>query len=106
MLKVLEYCFENNIVLCRLPSYTSHKLQPCNIGMFAPLKTAYRDEVGKFYRSGADTVDKEEHFTSLYSPVRERASTKQNITAAWAAIGLFPFKAARVLKETPHCPPN
>lgn len=25
-LEILEFCFENNILLCRLPSYTSHKL--------------------------------------------------------------------------------
>ena len=26
MLEILEYCFENNIILCRLPSHTFHKL--------------------------------------------------------------------------------
>jgi transposase len=26
ILEVLEFCFENNIILCRLPSYMSHKL--------------------------------------------------------------------------------
>jgi hypothetical protein len=25
-LEILEYCFENNIILCRLPSHTSYKL--------------------------------------------------------------------------------
>jgi len=44
-LEILEFCFENNILLCRLPSHTSHKLQPCDVRVFAPLKTAYRDEV-------------------------------------------------------------
>jgi hypothetical protein len=41
------------------------------------------------------------HFTSLYSPARERAFTKRNITAAWAASGLFPFNPDRVLRDTP-----
>jgi hypothetical protein len=41
-LEVLEFCFENNIILCRLPSHTSHKLQPCDVAVFGPLKTAYR----------------------------------------------------------------
>ena len=43
--EILEYCFENNIILCRLPSHTSHKLQPCDVAVFAPLKAAYREEV-------------------------------------------------------------
>jgi hypothetical protein len=99
-LEILEYCFENNIILCRLPSHTSHKLQPCDVGVFAPLKTAYRDEVERLYRGGLDTVGKE-HFTSLYKPARERALTKRNITAGWAASGLFPFNPERVLRDTP-----
>lgn len=41
-LEILEFCLENNIILCRLPSHTSHKLQPCDVGPFAPLKAAYR----------------------------------------------------------------
>src|SRR5271170_587058 len=89
-LEILEFCLENNIILCRLPSHTSHKLQPCDVGVFAPLKAAYRDQVDRLYRGGANTVGKE-HFTSLYSHARERAFTKKNITAGWAASGLFPF---------------
>jgi hypothetical protein len=99
-LEILEYCFENNIILCRLPSHTSHKLQPCDVGVFAPLKAAYRDQVERLYRGGVDIVGKE-HFTSLYRPARERALTKRNITARWAATGLFPFSLERVLRGTP-----
>ena len=43
--EILEFCFENNMLLCRLPSHTSHELQPCDVGVFAPLKTAYLDQV-------------------------------------------------------------
>lgn len=42
-LELLQFCFENNIILCRLPFHTSHKLQPCDVGVFGPLKTAYRE---------------------------------------------------------------
>ena len=102
-LEILEFCFENNILLYRLPSYTSHKLQPCDIGIFAPLKTAYRDEVERLYREGLVTVGKE-HFTSLYRPARERAFSKRNILAGWAATGIVPFNPERVLRYTPKPP--
>ena len=102
-LEILEFCFANNILLCRLPSHTSHKLQPCDVGVFAPLKTAYRDEVERLCRGGLDTISKE-HFTSLYKPARERALTKRNITAGWAASGLFPFNPERVLRKIPKAP--
>jgi hypothetical protein len=58
-LEILEFCFENNIILCRLPSHTSHKLQPCDVSVFAPLKTAYRDEVERLNRGGIDAIGKE-----------------------------------------------
>jgi len=101
--EMLEYCFENNIILCRLPSHTSHKLQPCDVAVFAPLKAAYRGQVDRLERAGTNTIGKE-HFTSLYSPARERAFTKANIAAGWAATGLFPFDPDRVLKDTPKPP--
>jgi hypothetical protein len=50
--EILEYRLENNIILCRLPSRTSHKLQPCDVGVFAPLEAAYRDEVEQLERGG------------------------------------------------------
>lgn len=42
-IEVLRFCYENNIILCRIPSHTSHKLQPCDVGVFGPLKSAYRE---------------------------------------------------------------
>jgi hypothetical protein len=97
-LEVLEYCFENNIILCRIPSHTSHKLQPCDVGVFAPLKAAYREQVERLYRGGANTVGKQ-HFTSLYSRARERALTSRNIKSGWSKTGLFPFNPDRVLRD-------
>jgi hypothetical protein len=50
-----------------------------------------------------NTIGKE-HFTSLYSPARERAFTPKNIKAGFAASGLFPFNPDRVLRSMPAPP--
>jgi hypothetical protein len=97
-LETLEFCLGNNILLCRIPSHTSHKAQPCDVGPFAPLKTAYRDQVEQLNQGGVDAVGKE-HFTSLYKPAREKALTRRNIMAGWAATGLYPFNPERVLRD-------
>jgi hypothetical protein len=97
-LKIPEFCFANNIILCRLPSHTSHKLQPCDLAAFAPLKTSYRDEVERLNRGGVDNIGKQ-HFTYLYKPARDRALTRRNILA-----GLFPFNPERVLRGMPKPP--
>jgi hypothetical protein len=104
-LEILEFCFENNIILCRLPSYTSYKLQPYNIVVFALLKTAYCDQVNRLEQGGVNTIGKQ-HFTSLFSPVRERAFTPKNIKAGFAASGLFPLNPDRVLRDMPKPPTN
>jgi hypothetical protein len=96
-LEVMTFCFENNITLCRLPSHTSHKLQPCDVAVFGPLKTAYREQVERLFRGGADTIGKQ-HFTLLYSQAREAAMTPRNIRAGWSKAGLFPLNPDRVLR--------
>lgn len=96
-LEVLQFCFENNIRLCRLPSHTSHLLQPCDVGVFGPLKTAYREQVERLYRGGANTVGKQ-HFTALYSRARETSMKARNIRAGWSGAGLYPFSPDRVMQ--------
>jgi hypothetical protein len=102
-LEILEYCFENNIVFCRMPSHISHKLQTCDVTVFGSLKAAYREQVERMDRGGINTIGKQ-HFTYLYSPAREKALTKRNILAAWRGSGLFPFNPDRVLADTPKPP--
>jgi hypothetical protein len=97
-LEVMKFCFENNIRLCRLPSYTSHKLLPCDISVFGALKTEYREQVEQLYRGGADTVGKQ-HFTLLYSRARNLAFTPRNIKSGWCKTRLYPFNSNRVLNE-------
>jgi hypothetical protein len=99
-LEILEYCFANNIILCRLLFYTSYKLKPCDVAVFAPLKVAYREQVERLERGGVNTIGKE-HFTSLFSPARVKAFTAKNIKAGFSASGLFPFNPDRVLKSVP-----
>lgn len=99
-LEILEFCFENDIILCRIPSHTSHKLQPCDISVFGPLKAAYRDQVERLERGCVGTIGKE-HFSYLYSPARKEALTSRNIRAGWAKAGLFPFNPGKVLSDIP-----
>lgn len=103
-LDVMTFCYENNIILCRLPSHTSHKLQPCDVAVFGPLKTAYREQVERLFRGGAGTIGKQ-HFTLLYSRARATAMTARNIRSAWSKTGLVPLNPQRVLRSLEAPPP-
>ena len=102
-LEVMQFCHENNIILCRLPSYTSHKLQPCDVRVFGPLKTSYREYVEGLYRGGANTIGKQ-HFTLVYDQGRHEALTPHNIKSGWAKTGLYPFNPNKVLQDVPKPP--
>lgn len=90
----MEYCYENNIIICRLPSHNPHKLQPCD-GL---LKTAYRDEVECLYRGGSNIIGKQ-HFTLLYDRALRKAINPRNIMSGWSKTGLRLFDLERVLRE-------
>ncbi|TGO17915.1 hypothetical protein BPAE_0404g00060 [Botrytis paeoniae] len=102
-LEILEFCFENNILLYCFPSYISHKLQPYDIAVFASLKAAYRNQIDRLERGGVDIIGKE-HFTSFYSLTREKAFMLKNIKAGFVANNLFPFNPDRVLRSMPAPP--
>lgn len=103
-LEIMQYCYENNIILCRLPSHTSHKLQPCDVGVFGPLKTAYREQVERLYRGGSNMVGKQ-HFTLLYDRARTKAFTPRNVLSGWSKTGLLPLNPDKVLKDIPKPEP-
>lgn len=102
-LEILEFCFENNNILCRLLSHSSYKLQPYDVSVFGPFKAAYRDQVERLERGCVGTIRKE-HFTYLYSRAREEALTSLDIRASWAKAGLFPFNPDKVLNDIPKPP--
>jgi len=71
--------------------------------VFALLKAAYCDQVNRLERGGVNTISKQ-HFTSLFSPAKERAFTLKNIKAGFATSGLFLFNPDRVLRDMPKPP--
>jgi hypothetical protein len=74
----MKFYYENNIILCRLPLHTSHKLQPCNVSIFGPPKMAYREEVERLYRGGSNIIGKQ-YFTLLYNRIRSKVLNSRNI---------------------------
>jgi DDE superfamily endonuclease len=68
----VQFCYDNNIILCRLPSHTSHKLQLCDVAVLGPLQTTYQELAEGLNRGGAKTIGKQ-HFTLLYDQARRVA---------------------------------
>jgi hypothetical protein len=48
--RFIAFCLDKNIDLVCLPPYTSHLLQPLDVGVFSPLKRALSAEIKKLFR--------------------------------------------------------
>lgn len=98
-LELMKFCYENNIIFCRLPSHTSHKLQPYDVSVFRPLKIAYREEVKRLYRGSSSMIGKQ-HFTLLCDRAQRKALSPRNIIYSWPKAGRRPLNPDHVLKDT------
>ena len=87
----------NRIQLLYLPPHTSHVLQPLDISVFGPLKTAYRAALALASPGLSSSLTSKETFLECYFQAREKALTEKNILAGWSGSGLWPINAEKAL---------
>jgi DDE superfamily endonuclease len=90
-------CFLNNIYLLFLPPHTSHVLQPLDLSIFAPLKRAYRKQLGFLTLLNDSTPVGKQNFLACYRKARLSSLTANNIKAGWRASGLWPVHMSKPL---------
>jgi hypothetical protein len=92
-------CAENNIIPLCMPSHSSHLLQPLDVGCFAVLKRAYSRFISDLARCGYNHIDKFD-FLDDYKRARLEAFQQPAIIQnSFAASGLVPVDAERVLSK-------
>jgi hypothetical protein len=65
-----------------MPFYSSHLLQPLNVGCFSPLKQAYSDEISSLAQYGTKKI-KKEAFLLAFKVAFKKAIIKENIYAGF-----------------------
>jgi hypothetical protein len=90
-------CFSNNVYLLFLPLHTSHVLQPLDLSIFAPLKRAYRKQLGFLSLLNDSTPIGKQNFLACYRKARLNSLTAVNIKAEWRASGLWPINISKPL---------
>ena len=88
--KFVAHCIDNNICLLLLLPHSSHLLQPLDVGIFSPLKTAVSADLDRLIRVGINRLEKVEWIES-YIRARPNAFTEKNIRAGWRQSGLAPI---------------
>jgi len=93
-----KYCKEQNIITLCMPSHSSHKLQPLDVGCFSPLKRSYGAEIEKLMRAHITHISKEDFFPAFYTAFCT-TMTKSNAQAGFQATGLVPYNPGYVISQ-------
>ena len=119
-LQFLDWCQTNKILVAVYPPHATHRLQPLDVSLFAPLATYYSKGLDNHMRlsEGLTAVSKRDFF-SLFWPAWQRSFTEANISSGWSKTGLWPFDPSVVMSifakapsppagpvEEPHTPCN
>ena len=78
---------ENNIQLVKLPSHTTHKLQPLDVGIFGPMQVAWRKQC-KNYTLKTSSEMPLAQVVREYLEARTRVMKESNIISTWEKSGL------------------
>ncbi len=82
-------------ILC-LPAHSTHILQPLDIAVFNPLKTAFSTMASRMGLVRGDIVVGKKQFSALLKHVYPTAVTAQNAKAGFRKAGIFSLSRAAV----------
>ena len=98
-MKFLDYCNSHRILVFVYPPHSTHRLQPLDVSLFAPLAIYYSQELDQFiHRSqGLSSISKRDFF-KLFWPAYQKAFTAKNIASAWLKTGIYPLDSTVILE--------
>jgi hypothetical protein len=97
-LPFIEYADKNRILLAVLPPHSTHRLQPLDLGLFAPLVTYYSQAIDRLLSGSHGLVSlTKRDFWPLFHEAWEKAFCARNIRSAWEVAGIYPLNPQRVI---------
>ena len=97
-LPFLEWCNTHNIQVIAYPPHSTHRLQPLDVSLFAPLATYYSQELDNWitYTQGLCRMNKKQ-FYGRFKVAFQKAFTQANIQSGFNKKGIYPLNPAKVL---------
>jgi hypothetical protein len=95
-----RFCMDHDIILFLLLPHSSHLLQPLDVSIFGPLKSAMSSQLSRLYATEVSRLQKAE-WLEYYAKARSIAITSNNIRGGWRGAGLFPTNVNRILRLLP-----
>jgi hypothetical protein len=84
---IIDIAMDNNTSLYLLPAHTTHKLQPCDVGAFGPLKKHWSNTCAQYFELTSKELGTN-HVVLAYMAARRQAFIPSTITKAWENSGI------------------
>jgi hypothetical protein len=94
--EILSKTSDNGIHLVTFPSYTTHLLQPLDVGVYKPLKEGWRREVETFLTEHPGAKPDHYDFNELLRSAYHGAFQSATACNSSAKTVLFPFNRAAI----------
>ena len=95
----IKKCKENNIAVIGFPPHCTHALQPLDVTCFAPLKTAYLENISQYCRTHLTKHPSKEKFLGVFGEAYNKAMTPSIIQHGFRATGIYPPKRGAIPPE-------
>ena len=89
-MEVMKFRAENGLIFITFPAHTTHLLQPLDVSVFGPMKTAWRKKVTSFMSEKGRKPTRND-FYDLFVPAYEEGATMKNIKSGFKNTGIYPF---------------
>jgi hypothetical protein len=94
--RFIAFCLDKNIDLVCLPPYTSHLLQPLDVGVFSPLKQALSAEIEKLFCLDTHRIPRIE-WTEAYITAWAKAFTSRSIESSFRTSSIYLLSLITIL---------
>lgn len=83
-----------------LPLYTTHRLQPLDVGMFQALSTIYLKQVDDLLDKGIRKVSMSKRFFyKMFKKAWDASFTEENIQSVFQKPGVWPVDGTEMIKK-------
>lgn len=105
-MKFINLCDSLRILLMILPPHSTHRLQPLDVSLFAPLARYYTNGLNELMFNSLGMVSMSKRaFWSVFLPAWKQAFSTKNVASGFAKTGIWPLDSSVVLdvirKPTP-----
>ena len=104
-MKFINKCDELRILLMILPSHTTHRLQPLDVSMFAPLARYYTNALNDMMFNSLGTVNISKRVVwGVFWPAWQKAFNEKNIISGFEKTGIWPYNPNILLDKITKSP--